>query len=63
MEYNAQISPESELCGFNWPNTHNKCVRDYVAGKFVTKRVSYVAALHLYQIKLGTKLIQSLRPL
>ena len=25
-EYNAQISPKSELCGFKWANTHNKCV-------------------------------------
>ena len=27
-EYNAQIYPESELCGFKWANTHNKCVHD-----------------------------------
>ena len=33
----------------------------YVTGKFVTKPLSYVAALHLYRIKLGTKLIRSLR--
>ena len=44
-EYNAQISPNFELCGFNWANTHNKYV--YVAGKFATKPTSYVAALHL----------------
>ena len=25
-EYNAQISPKSELCGFKWVNTHNKGV-------------------------------------
>ena len=42
-EYNAQISPKSELCGFKWANTHNKCVH---VGKFVTKPMSYVAALH-----------------
>ena len=35
----------------------------YATGKFVTKPLSYVAALHLYRIKLGPKLIQSLRPL
>ena len=27
-EDNAQISPKSELCGFKWANTHNKCVHD-----------------------------------
>ena len=27
-EYNAQISPKSELCGFKWANTHNRCVHD-----------------------------------
>ena len=27
-EYNAQIIPKSELCGFKWANTHNKCVHD-----------------------------------
>ena len=26
--YNAQTSPKSELCGFKWANTHNKCVHD-----------------------------------
>ena len=60
-EFNAQISPKSELCGFKWANTRNKCV--HVAGKFVTKPVSYVAALHLCRIKLCPKLIRSLRPL
>ena len=34
-----------------------------MTGKFVTKLMSYVAALHLYRLKSGTKLIQSLRPL
>ena len=29
-EYNAQISPKSELCGFKWVNAHNKCVHDPV---------------------------------
>ena len=32
-----------------------------MTGKFVTKPMCYVAALHLYRIKSGTKLIQSLR--
>ena len=32
-------------------------------GTFVTKPISYVATLHLYRIKLGTKSIWSLRPL
>ena len=61
-EYNAQISPKSELCGFKWANTHNKCVQNpmYLAN---LSPMSYVAALHLYGIKLGTKLIRSLRPL
>ena len=27
-ECNAQISTESELCGFKGANTHNKCVHD-----------------------------------
>ena len=27
-EYNAQTSPKTELHGFNWANTHNKCVHD-----------------------------------
>ena len=27
-EYNAQISPKSELCGFKWTNTQNKRVHD-----------------------------------
>ena len=27
-EDNAQLSPKSELCGFNWANNHNKCVHD-----------------------------------
>ena len=27
-EDNAQLSPKSELCGFKWANTHNKCVHD-----------------------------------
>ena len=39
------------------------CPLPYVTVKFVTKPMSYVAALHLYQIKLGTNFIQSLRPL
>ena len=34
-----------------------------MTGKFVTKPMSFVAALHLYRIKLGTKLIRSLHPL
>ena len=56
-EYNAQISPKSEPCGVKWANPHNKCVHDpMVTGKFVTKPMSYVAALHLYRIKLGLKL-------
>ena len=33
----------------------------YVADKFVTKPMSYVAALHFYRIKLGPKEIRSLR--
>ena len=45
--YNAQTSPKSELCGFKWANTHNKCVHDYVTRKSVTKPMSYVAALRL----------------
>ena len=24
----TQISPKSELCGWKWANTHNKCVHD-----------------------------------
>ena len=31
-EYNAQLSPKSELCGFKWANTHNKCVHDCTPG-------------------------------
>ena len=27
-EYNAQMSPKSELCGFEWGDTHKKCVHD-----------------------------------
>ena len=47
-EYNAQASPKSELCGFKWANSHNKCVHDSnVTRKFVTKPMSYVAALCL----------------
>ena len=26
--YSAEIIPKSELRGFNWANTHNKCVHD-----------------------------------
>ena len=26
--YNAQTSPNSELSGLKWANTHNKCVHD-----------------------------------
>ena len=29
-EYDAQISPKSELFGFNWAKTHKKCVHDPV---------------------------------
>ena len=47
VEENAQISPKSELCGFKWANKHNKCVHDSVTRKFVTKLMSYVAALRL----------------
>ena len=54
-ECNAQISPKAELCGFQWANTHNRCVHDYLTGKFVTKPMSYVAALHVYRIKLNPK--------
>ena len=43
----AQISPKSELCGFKWANTHNKCVHDSVKLAFVTTPMSYVAAVHL----------------
>ena len=27
-ESDAQICLKSELCGFKWANTHNKCVHD-----------------------------------
>ena len=27
-EYNTQVSPNSDLCGFRWANTHNKCAHD-----------------------------------
>ena len=27
-KWNVQKSPKSELCGFKWANTHNKCVHD-----------------------------------
>ena len=49
-EYNAQVPQKSDLCGFKWANTHKKCVHNsilYVTGKFVTRPMSYVAALHL----------------
>ena len=29
-EYSAQISPKSELCGFKWASTYNKCVHDFM---------------------------------
>ena len=41
-------------------HSQHTCPRPYVAGKFVTKPMSYVAALYVYRIKLGTKLIRSL---
>ena len=52
--------PKSELCGFKWANNYNKCVHESMS-QFATKPMSYVAALHLYQIKLGSKLIRPLR--
>ena len=42
-------------------HSRQMCPGPHVTGKFVIKPMSYVAALHLYRIKLGTKLIWSLR--
>ena len=63
-EYNAQISQKIRA---TWvqvgKHSQQMCPRPYLTGKFVTKPMSYVAALHLHQIKLGAKSIRSLRPL
>ena len=62
-EHNALISPKSELSGLSGQTLTTNVSMTLVTGKFVTEPMSHVAALHLYRIKLGTKLIRSLRPL
>ena len=37
-------------------NMHNKCVHDYVVGKFVPKPMSYVAARHLVPNQIGPQI-------
>ena len=55
---------KSELCGFNWANTHEKCVQ----GSMQLANLSPIPCLmwlHYiwYRIKIGPKLIPSLHPL
>ena len=63
-EYTAQISPKSELCGFKWANTHNRCVHDPMQLANVSPNPCLVWPHYIsYRIKLGTQLIRTLRPL
>ena len=62
-EYDAQNIPKIRAMWVQvGRQSKQTCPGLYVAGKFVTKPMSYVAAQHLYRFKLGTKLIQSLHP-
>jgi len=69
----GELAQERGLKGTNIPkiravwvqvgkDSQQMCPWLHVIGKRDDKPMSYVAALHLYQIKLGTKLIQSLHP-
>ena len=60
--YSTQISPKSDLSGFKWANTHNKCVHDpmwlaNLSPNPCVMRLHYICT----ELKLGTKLIRSLR--
>ena len=57
-ECNAQTSPKSELCGFKWANTHNKCVHSQIRQE---THVLCGCTTFGTELKLGPKLIRSLR--
>ena len=63
-EYNAEIYPKSERCGFKWANTHNNRVHGpmKLANSSPNRCLMWLHYIW-YQIKSGPKLIWSLRVL
>ena len=60
--YGAHISPKSEMCGFKWANTHNKCVHESMQLANLSPNPCLMWLHYIwYRIKLGPKLIRSLR--
>ena len=60
--YNAQTFQKSELCGFKWANTHNKCVHDsmFLANPSPNLCLMLHCTTFGTELKLGPKLIRSL---